>query len=193
MVAHPHRQWMSVEEYLTLDNASTEQRYEYVDGYAYMLAGGTANHATIGMNVTSVLRGLLRGGPCRVYSSDLRVRLSERLYAYPDATVSCNERDRGQIDIIHYPRLIVEVLSPGTEAYDRGQKFEYYRECPTIQEYVLVNAQRQMVETFRHSKNTLWTFHPFGPGSTIELANLNVSFPIAALYEDVEFSTTDTP
>lgn len=185
MVAQPPRTFMSVEDYLALDRDSLDARYEYIDGYAYLMAGGTLDHSTICINVTSLLRRLLRGGPCRVYNSDARVRLSEERYFYPDATVSCDERDRGTGDIIVSPRVVVEVLSPGTASYDRGNKFVYYRTCPTIEEYVLVDTQRQAVDVYRRASETLWTLHLFGPGDRVELARLNISFPIAALYEDV--------
>ena len=125
MVTQPHRTPMSVEDYLALDRNSVDARYEYIDGYAYMMSGGTLNHSTISINVTSLLRNLLRDGACRIYNSDARVRISAARYVYPDATVSCDERDRGTGDTIYFPRLIVEVLSPSTEAYDRGQKFIY--------------------------------------------------------------------
>lgn len=177
---------MSVEDYLALDRDSLDARYEYIDGYVYMMAGGTLDHSTICINVTGILRNLLRGGPCRVYNSDARVRVSEERYFYPDATVTCDERDRGTGDIIVSPRVVIEVLSPGTASYDRGDKFVYYRDCPTIEEYVLVDTQRQAVDVYRRASNTLWTLHLFGPGNRVELARLNISFPIAALYENVD-------
>jgi Uma2 family endonuclease len=176
---------MSVEDYLTLDRTSVEARNDYVDGYVYMLAGGTADHSTMSINLTSLLHSLLRGSPCRVYNSELKVRLPQKRYVYPDASVSCDQRDRGTIDIVQFPRLIVEVLSSSTEAYDRGRKFAYYRACPTVQEYVLVDTQRQAVEVYRRQADTLWTLHPFGLGDQVELASLSLSFPIEALYEDV--------
>jgi Uma2 family endonuclease len=186
---------MSVEDYFTLDRSSIEARYEYIDGYATMMSGGTADHSTISINVTSLLRTLLRGGPCRVYNSDMRVRLSETRYVYPDASVSCNEHDRGTIETVLFPRLIVEVLSPSTEAYDRGRKFGYYRACPTVEEYVLIDTQLSAVDVYRRASAALWTFHPFGPGDQIELACLNVAFPISALYENVTLpeGTPDNP
>jgi len=186
MAAEPQRMLMSVEEYLALDRNSLDVRYEFIDGHVYMLAGGTADHSTIGINMTSLLRNELRGGPCRVYNTDMRVRLSESRYVFPDVSVSCDARDRGRIDILQYPRLIVEVLSPSTSAYDRSRKFSYYRACPTVQEYVLVDTQWQAVEIFRRATENLWTYHFFGPGELVELASLGVSFPIAALYENVE-------
>ncbi len=132
MSAFPQPSTLRVEEYLQFDRSSAEVRYEYIDGQMTLLAGGTLNHATISLNVASLLRNFLRGHPCRVFSSDARVQLAETRYVYPDVTVSGDRRDRGQTDIISSPRVVVEVLSPSTEDYDRGRKFSYYRQCPTI-------------------------------------------------------------
>ncbi|HEY6407275.1 MAG TPA: Uma2 family endonuclease [Ktedonobacteraceae bacterium] len=187
MVAPPHRTLMSIEDYLALDRSSVDARYEYIDGYAYMMSGGTLDHSTISINIISLLRSSLRDGPCRIYNSDARVRLSEGRYVYPDASVSCDERDRGAGDMVLSPRLVVEVLSPSTEAYDRGQKFIYYRTCPTIEEYVLIETKLQAVDVYRRASATLWTLHLFGPGDRVELASLNIVFPISALYDNVTF------
>lgn len=190
-MALPHRPAMSFEEYLHLDRSSIETRYEYIDGYVTMLAGGTLDHATIGANIISILRSSLRGGPCRVFTSDARVRLSEMRYVYPDASVSCDEQDRGQSDMVQYPHLIVEVLFPSTEGYDRGRKFGYYRECPSIQEYLLVDSQRPVVEVYRREKHHFWLLRAFRPGEDVELTHLGVRFPVTAVYEDVVFPPED--
>jgi len=191
MTALPNRLTMSVEEYLALDRNSTETRYEYIDGHVTMMAGGTLDHATISLNMASTLRGLLRGSSCRVFPSDARVRLSATRYVLPDITVSCDGRDRGRVDVIQYPHLVVEVLSPSTEDYNRGRKFTYYRECPTIQEYVMVNTEYQAVEICRRARNDLWSFHVFRSGEDVELASLGVRFPITAVYEDVTLPPED--
>jgi len=189
MVADPPRRFMSVEEYLELDRNSLDARYEFIDGVVTMLAGGTANHSRICVNVVSQLHGALRGKPCQVFNSDLRVSISATRYIYPDISVSCDPRDQeqGDSDIIHYPRVVIEVLSPSTEAYDRGRKFGYYRACPTLQEYVLVDSQRQAIDLYRRQTENLWTFHPFGPDDEVELKSINVHFPLASVYEDVTF------
>jgi len=191
MTALPNRLTMSVEEYLALDRNSPETRYEYIDGYVTMMAGGTLDHATISLNMASTLRGLLRGSSCRVFPSDARVRLSATRYVLPDVTVSCDGRDRGRVDVIQYPHLVVEVLSPSTEDYNRGRKFTYYRECPTIQEYVMVNTEYQAVEVCRRARNDLWSFHVFRSGEDVELASLGVHFPVTVVYEDVTFPPED--
>jgi Uma2 family endonuclease len=187
MTALPRRSTMSVEEYLQLDRSSIDTRYEYIDGHVIMMAGGTLDHATISANIISVLRNLLRGSPCRVFTTDARVRISETRYVYPDVSVSCDTQDRGRVDIVQFPRLVVEVLSPSTEATDRGRKLAYYRQCPTVQEYMLINYQYPSVELYRREKNTLWTYHVFEVDDDIELASLGVRFPVTAVYEDVVF------
>ena len=186
MAADPHRLFMNVEEYLELDRNSLDARYEYIDGVVSMLAGGTTNHSRISVNVVSLLQGALRGSPCEVFNSDLRVRISSKRYVLPDASVSCDPGDLvGENDIISAPRVIVEVLSPSTEATDRGKKFRYYQSCPSIQEYVLISTQERAVDVYRRASDNLWTLHPFGPGDTITLKSIDVNLPLEALYEHV--------
>ena len=117
---HPHM--MTVEEYFHLEETDTENRYEYIDGHVYMMAGGTFDHSTISGNIYSLLRGLLRGKPCRVYNSDIKVQISQKRYFHPDITVTCDPRDRGTGDLLQSPRVIFEVLSPSTEISDRTWK-----------------------------------------------------------------------
>ena len=185
MVALPRDPSMSVEEYLQIDRSSIETRYEYIDGYVSMLAGGTLDHNTIGANIINILRHSRRGTPCRVFTSDARVRLSSTRFVYPNASISCDEQDRGQSDNVQSPRLVVEVLSPSTEGYDRGRKFGFYRECPTIQEYLLIDAQRPMLEVYRREKHDLWILRAYRLDEDVELTNLGVRFPVSDVYEDV--------
>ena len=186
-MALPEYPMISVEDYLTLDRNSKEKRYEYFDGELRMLAGGSTYHSTIMINVTSLLHGLLRGSNCRVHGSDMRVQLSKTRYVFPDATVTCDQRDHEFGDILRYPKVVIEVLSPSTEATDRGKKFTLYRECPTVQEYMMVNTQDMQVEVY-HRNEGKWTLSPFGPGSVIELESLNIRFPIEEVYEGLNLT-----
>lgn len=184
MVAHRQSEYMSVEEWRELERNSHNAKHEYIDGQVYLMAGGTADHARIGSNVVRALEDTLGDSPCNVYNSDLSVRISEMCYTYPDASVTCDERDQGHSYTIQSPRLIVEVLSDTTEAYDRGKKFALYRQCPTIEEYVLISTDQQAVEVFHRTSESWMVYHAriYGPSDTIELASINVSFPVAALY-----------
>src|ERR1700738_919165 len=168
MATDPLRLFMSVEEYLEFDRSSLNARYEFIDGIVTMLAGGTTNHARICVNVVSQLHTLLRGKPCQVFNSDLRVSISRTRYVYPDASVSCDPRDlEEEGDILYVPSVIIEVLSPSTEAVDRGKKFRYYQSCPSIQEYVLISTQEQAIDVYRRATDNLWTLPPFGPGEVV--------------------------
>jgi Uma2 family endonuclease len=114
------------------------------------------------------------------------VRLSQSRYVSPDVTVSCDERDRLQkAEVLQYPRLVIEILSASTEAYDRGNKSSYYRACPTIQEYVLISTQRSSVEVYRRTTEKLWTLYPSERGEQVELASIGVTLPVSAIYENV--------
>ena len=189
MVADPHRLFMSVEEYLALDSSSPDARYEFIDGIVTMLAGGTINHSRISVNLIVALDGLLHGKSCMVCNSDMRLEISATRYVYPDISVSCDPRDQeqGDRDSIQYPCIVFEVLSASTEAYDRGRKFDYYRTCPTLREYVLVDTQQQAIDLYRRQTENLWTFHPFRSGDEVELKSINVHFPIDSVYENVSF------
>jgi Uma2 family endonuclease len=173
---------MDVEDYLILNRNSKSTRYEYLDGEIRMLAGGSPDHSIIIANLTGILYGSLRGNPCRVYNSDVQLQLSEKRYIYTDITISCDQRDRNQQETIRYPRLVIEVLSPTTEATDRGKKAAYYRACPTIQEYIMVNSDEILLEVHRREEGR-WTINTFEPGNTIILESLGIHFPIEDAYE----------
>jgi len=184
-MALQHHPSMTVEEYLQLDKQSTEAKYEYIDGHVRMLAGGTPNHAKVSANIIVALGSLLAHSPCSVYTSDVRVRLSVARFVYPDITISCDGRDQTQEETIQYPKIVIEVLSPSTERYDKGKKFTYYQQCPSIQEYVLVDMQRQWIEVFKRERNNFWLYRAFGAEDTVELASLDIQFSVASVYRNV--------
>ncbi len=173
--------YVSWEEFRALERANPNAKYEYIDGQVRLTSGGSANHARIGLTVCGILDMALQDGPCRVYNSDLHARLSPSRVTLPDATATCDERDQGTVTEIQAPRVIVDVLSDSTEAYDRGEKFGYYRACPTVQEYALIATRRQAVEVFRRTPE-VWTYRPYGPGDEIELESIGVTLSLSALY-----------
>lgn len=193
MAADPQRiQYMSVEEYLAYDRAS-EVKHEYIDGYLVALAGGTTTHSDIAVTMTVLLREHLgRKGPCRVYGSDMRVLATQKRYFYPDVVVSCEVVDHTKgNDILYYPRLIVEVLSPSTEAKDRGMKFTCYQQRPSLQEYVLVNTRVQRVEVFRRQPGGEWLYQSYSAGEQVVLSSVNMQFPVAELYAELDIPVED--
>ena len=183
-MALEHRQTMTVEDYFLLEENNPEVRYEYADGYIYAMAGGTFNHDTIKSNIQRILWGLLHGGKCRVYSSDIKVYIARERYFHPDVTVTCDPRDRGAGDLLKSPRLVVEVLSPSTELKDRTWKLQNYTAHPTIEEYLLVSSQALKIELYRKEYNK-WVYTAFGSNDDIYLASLGVHFSVTEAYEGI--------
>lgn len=166
-------------------------RYEYFNGEVFAMAGGTLPHADIALNLASLLREPLRGR-CKVRNSDAKVGITDSgPFTYPDLSISCDERDRTARQFIRYPCVIIEVLSPSTEAYDRGGKFALYRRLPTLQEYVLVSSETKTVEIFRRNDVGEWRFIPYSEGDTIELVSLGITLSLNAIYEDVVLELED--
>ncbi|HEY9799413.1 MAG TPA: Uma2 family endonuclease [Leptolyngbyaceae cyanobacterium] len=186
MVASPDINYMSPQEYLEWEERQ-DIKYEYVNGEAFAMTGGTLGHTTIALNLASALKSHLRGGSCRAFMSDAKVAVSENgPFFYPDVVVSCDERDRQANKFLQYPCLIVEVLSPSTEAYDRGAKFKQYRRMQTLQEYVLIDGEKISIDCFRLNEKGLWELHSYEEGDEVDLATVNFRFPISLVYEDVQ-------
>ncbi|MGK7891829.1 MAG: Uma2 family endonuclease [Leptolyngbyaceae cyanobacterium] len=188
MVAQPQAPLMSVTDYLEWEPRQ-ELRYEFIWGEVLAMTGGTIPHNLIALNLYSAIRALTRGQGCRTFVNDVKVQVDESgLYLYPDLLVSCDERDRSNTQFIQFPRLIVEVLSPSTEALDRGDKFAEYRSLPTLQEYVLIRSTKVSVECFRRREGSLWSYQAYGEGDEITLESIGFTGAIALLYEDVDLS-----
>ena len=178
---------IDIEDYLILDKNSKNARYEYLDGELRMLAGGTPYHAAIIANLTVAIGRFLVESSCWIYNSDVRLQLSETRYLHPDLTVSCDECDHASEDVIQYPCLVIEVLSPSTEAIDKIKKLAYYQESPTIQEYVMVDSQSIHIEVYSRVDDG-WKFHTYGPGSIIQLESLHIQFPIKDIYRGMNLT-----
>ena len=185
MVANPlpESASLTVEEYLVLEEASQE-RHEYIDGQLRAMAGGTTAHDRIANTIRTTIDAHLGDGPCAVYGPDVRLQIGTSIYYYPDAMVTCDEVEAlgGQEVSVSVPRLIVEVLSEGTEAIDRGDKFADYQNLPSCEEYLLVSARRRAVEYFRRAAAGLWTYQRYGPDEVLTLESIGLTCPVAALY-----------
>jgi len=189
MIAIQQFDYILPEDYLEAEK-SNQVKHEYHDGEVYAMAGASDEHVTIGMNIAFLLRNHLQGSGCRSYVFDMKVQIDAvNYFYYPDVMVSCDQRDQSFRFFKKYPTLIIEVLSESTEAKDRGKKFEHYRHLETLQEYGLVSQERQQVEIFRKNEAGLWVLHPFGEGDEVELASVDIKVGIAALYENVEFTS----
>ena len=163
-------------------------RHEYLSGGVYAISGETQNHGRIASNLIFILKGHLRGGGCQVGNSDCRINIFEtKDYVYPDVSVTCDERDRTAIQAIQYPCLIVEVLSPSTASYDRGDKFRMYRRNPSLQDYVLVDAEKIAIDLYRKNDRGNWEIFNYQSGDNIDLQSIGLSFSIESIYEDIIF------
>jgi Uma2 family endonuclease len=177
---------VSYEEYLALE-ARSETKHEYVRGEVVAMAGGTPEHAALAMAMGIALGSALRGRPCRVYSSDLRVRVPETdLATYPDLAVVCGRLETApdDADAATNPTLIVEVLSDRTESHDRGAKFAHYRRLPSLREYVLVSQSEPRIEVYRRNAEGRFELFESTAGQTFELASLGLALEVDTIYEN---------
>ena len=187
--------FMSPQEYLEWEEQQPI-KYEYVNGEVFAMTGGTLPHNSVALNLASALKNHLRGQGCKVFMADAKLGVSDiGPYHYPDVMVTCDKRDQNARKIVQFPCLIVEVLSPGTEAYDRGDKFAHYRRIKTLKEYVLVDAEIRSVECYRINERGKWELTPYIIDETnsevtdieVELDSINFSCQLSLLYEDVVF------
>ena len=178
---------VSPDAYLEMEMAS-EERHEYVDGEVFAMVGAASAHNLININLVSLIRDHLRGGSCRVFAIDIKLRVeTANCYFYPDAMVTCSETDRQSRYVMNEPLLVVEILSPSTALYDRDKKFAAYRQLPSLQEYVLVDAEQMGIDCYRRGEGGEWILHPYSVGEAVTLHSLSLTFPIEAAYQDVDY------
>lgn len=180
--------WIDYATYLTIER-DADQKHEWLDGRVYAMAGGTLEHAQLAAQVGSELVRMAEGCGCRVFSSDAKVRVrATGLATYPDASVVCDpvERDPDDRNAMINPAVLVEVLSDGTEAYDRGEKFEHYRQIPSLRDYVLVSQHRTRVEVYSRDERDRWVLTSVGAGERFGLAAMEGSIEVDRVYAGVE-------
>ena len=189
---------LSVAEYVQYE-IDTNQKYEFHDGEIFALAGGSIEHALLVGNIYAELRNGLQAkkSNCKPITSDAKLFIKkENKYVYPDAMVVCGEIEKSQEtnDAVSNPVLIVEVLSKSTIEYDKGDKFHFYRQIPTLQEYVLIEQSRYVVESyFKKDKNDLWRISRYeGLDKTIFLQSLNLEIKLSDLYFDIKISEEES-
>jgi len=180
---------VTAEEYLAMDRAA-EFRSELLDGEIIAMSRGSMRHSELGANLIGEVRAALRKTQCRTFTSDFRVRVSSRVYTYPDVTVVCGKPlladDRG--DILLNPTAIFEVLSPSTEYYDRIVKFQHYRGIESLQDYILVAQDQVRIEQYTRGEANTWTIRDYlNAEQVLAIPSIGVSLPLAAIYERIEF------
>ena len=176
---------MTIEQYLEWE-PTQDLRYEYDNGEVLAMTGGTIPHNDIALNFYAALRPHLRSRGCRINVSDVKLQVSANSsYYYPDVIVSCYPQDLNARKFIQYPKIIAEVLSPGTSARDRGEKFTNYLKIPSLQEYLLIDSEKISVERYSRGEGRMWLYYPYTDGDIITLSSIEFEFPIALLYEGV--------
>ncbi len=173
-------------EYLAAEENS-EVKHEYLCGEVFAMAGGSPEHAALAMSIGIALGIGLRGKRCRVFNSDLRVRVEEAdLATYPDVTVICGELERSANDknAAVNPIVLVEVLSESTEAWDRGEKAAHYRRIPALREYLLVAQDEPRLELYRRADAGHWEFYEARSGESLQLTSIGVTLAVDEIYRD---------
>ena len=181
----PHNLKLSAEAFVAWDSTQT-LRHEFVRGEVFLMAGGEDGNATAALNVGMALRAHLRGTPCRTFLTDVKLHVEAAdCYFYPDVMVTCSAADAASRLVKREPVLVVEVLSPGTAAYDRGQKFADYRLLPSLREYLLVDTRTRRCDLYRKGVDGQWVLHPSEPGQAVTLACVEMTISAEALWDEV--------
>lgn len=176
---------MSAQDFLAWDATQT-LRHEFVGGEIFAMAGAGEAHVTVALNVAMALRQHLAGTPCRTFITDMKLRVEAvDAFFYPDVMVCCGAADAADPMVKRDPVLLVEVLSPATAAYDRGDKFAAYRKLPGLREVLLVDTDSRRCDLYRKGDDGLWVLHPFEPGQALRLEAVALDLPAAQLWAEV--------
>jgi Uma2 family endonuclease len=193
MAANPERQWTAA-DYLAFERASTD-KHEFIGGRVVAMSGASAAHNLIAGNALASLHSQLRKRPCTVYPSDLRVKVARKgAYTYPDVTVVCGEAqfEDVQQDTLLNPTLIIAVLLPSTENYDRGKKFQHYRRLDSLQEYVLIAQDARHIERYLRQADGTWALADLSDGERgdgrLALPSIGCVLTLDEVYEKVTVS-----
>jgi Uma2 family endonuclease len=179
---------MTPEEYFIWEEKQLE-KHELIDGQVYAMSGGSVNHGRIAIRLTAMFDNHLENSGCITGNSDVRINILETSnYTYTDASVTCDDRDKITPQYITYPSLIVEVLSPSTETYDRSSKFRLYRKNPNLQDYLLVSSTSIEMDLYHKNAAGDWLIINYQAGDTIELKSINLSFPIEQIYRNLDLT-----
>ena len=176
---------MTLAEFLAWEETQPG-RHEFVRGEVFAMVGARRVHGIVSGNVFATLRQQLRGTPCQAFTESMKLKVADDVLFYPDVFVTCDPADLRTDLLFRAPTVVVEVLSDSTQSYDRGQKFTWYRRLPSLQEYLLVDVDRQRCELFRKGADGLWVLHPTQGEEPLQLASLGLTVEAEALWADLE-------
>ena len=187
MVATRYHAHFNPDEYLELEQLSPI-KHEYLQGQVIAMAGASKAHVIITGNLSAVLINHLRGSGCLAYAADMKVRVRDRnAFYYPDLVVTCDDRDKSATDdFVLYPKLIIEILSGTTAAFDRGDKFADYQTLDSLQDYVLIHQDQILVERFSRDEDNLWSPTIYRQGDLLKFPSITFTGAVDDLYENLD-------
>ncbi len=190
MIAKPATATLTVEEYFAMEEAEIERRFEYIDGELLEMTGGTINHSRLKLNVIRALDPQIIDTGCEILNSDMRVRISDSRYVYPDLSVVCGEPlvDNNDTTLLN-PVMAVEVTSPGSILYDRVEKRDFYTAVPSMQVYLVINQAIAYVESYMRAGRR-WLREEFSDlDDVIDIEALGCRLPLSAIHRDIVFAS----
>jgi Uma2 family endonuclease len=178
----------TIEEYLEMERASIE-KHEYYQGEIFAMSGAGISHNIIFTNVFREVAYKLKGKSCQPFGSDMRTHIPENtLFTYPDISIYCGDINEYNEDTIIQPSVIIEILSPSTKSYDRGEKFKLYRDIPTLKEYILIDSGNVNVEAFRFNEHNHWELEEYKKtGDILFIRTVQLSLQLGEIYDGVKF------
>lgn len=179
-------QRMTMAEFLAWE-AQQPERHEFYRGEIFAMVGGTARHNRVILNLASRIGEHLDGTPCQVFAEGIKAGLAEG-YLYPDVMVTCGKAEAGDEQVIHDPKLVIEVLSPSTKGYDRRDKFILYRSLASLREYVLIDPADRRVEVFTLAGVDSWTLVDQSKAAELALSSIDLALPMEAVFKGVELA-----
>lgn len=181
----------TIQEYLEMEATATE-KHEYYQGEIFAMSGAKRQHNIISMNLSQELANKLENKSCRPFNSDMRVHIAANtLFTYPDFSIVCGKEeylDDDDWNLLN-PSVIIEILSPSTKSYDRGDKFKLYRAIPSLKEYIMIDSRRMSIEAFSINASGLWElreYHKENKDLVIKAAG--ISIPLRRIYKDIDAS-----
>ena len=176
---------LSLEAYLAWENEQPE-KHEFHRGEVFAMVGARRVHGRVQSNLSRHLGNQLAGSACQVFVDSLKVQIGDDTVLYPDLFVTCDKADLRTDLIFRAPTLVIEVLSPSTQAYDRSAKFALYRRIPALQEYILVDPDTRRVEAFRRGADGLWVLHDMSDTDTLVAASVNARVAMADVFDGID-------
>ncbi len=176
---------LTLSEYLEWENQQPDKN-EFVRGEVFAMVGARRVHGCIVSNLNRRLAEQLDGTPCRVFTEGMKLQIADDAIFYPDLLVTCDRADLATDMIFRSPKLVIEVLSPSTQAYDRGLKFAVYRRLPSLEEFVLIDPDTRRVEAFRRNAQGQWVLYDMSDGPAFEAASIGCSVPMEQVFDGVD-------